>query len=119
MGAESDWAWAAGLFEGEGSITLYDRYIMLAMTTTDRDVLERFVGVVGYGKVHTSLLRGGQRKQQYRWAMGQREMCIATLNRMLPWLGERRAARAIDAIAHAEAMALTRKSSKPLAPTLF
>jgi len=53
-----DWKWVAGLFEGEGSITAsFDKhqnrfYPKLTIGTTDKDVLEKLVKIVGFGKFH-------------------------------------------------------------------
>ena len=45
-------AWAAGLFEGEGTITRCDGRLHLRMQLTDLEVLERFAEIVGTGKIY-------------------------------------------------------------------
>ena len=117
---ESDIAWAAGLFEGEGSFTSETnidkrnslRYIKfnLALQTTDIDVGEKFERIVGgrsgkLGKTTTG-------KLLYRWSMGNRLEIIKTVKLFLPHLGKRRRERAIkliDDIRIVEAI----KESKP------
>lgn len=51
----TDVAWAAGLFEGEGSFCCYrvrnGVYLRVSLQTTDRDVLERFAEIVACGKI--------------------------------------------------------------------
>jgi len=53
-----DFAWAAGLFDGEGNIRFDPRpgrkngWCQMQMAQTDRRVLDRFRGVLGIGKVY-------------------------------------------------------------------
>src|SRR5438552_1541989 len=66
--------WPAGLFEGEGSIGWTSgrgqrRYPLLQLVSTDRDVLEKFIEIVGRARVrgpYDQLGRGT--KPVYRWA---------------------------------------------------
>jgi hypothetical protein len=48
-------AWAAGLFEGEGSITRFGRSgkfdLRVSLNMTDEDVVRRFDAIVDRGKV--------------------------------------------------------------------
>ena len=45
-------AWAAGLFEGEGHLRLNKGYPVIAITSIDRELLDRFASVVGFGTVY-------------------------------------------------------------------
>ena len=98
MNVSPAWAWAAGLFEGEGSITVTYRQCSLQMATTDADVMERFVEVVGYGNIHPQEKRPGQTKRQYRWHVSRATEVVRILNTFMPYLGERRKAKAVEAI---------------------
>jgi hypothetical protein len=65
-------AWAAGLFEGEGCITVTNRVLTARVTNTDAEILERFIDVVDrgvlYGPYDRSQERDGfQRKPIYHW----------------------------------------------------
>jgi hypothetical protein len=72
MPTKIELAWAAGLFEGEGSVSLMLKAsgrpsIQLCLTTTDRDVIDRFALIVGAGKIYGPYIRPGNRKPQYSW----------------------------------------------------
>ena len=90
--------WAIGLFEGEGSITLNKRYkaVSIQITSTDLDVLQRFANVFGGGHFYDATRYHG-RKQAWNYYISKRAEVRKVLNRMLPFLGERRACKALDA----------------------
>jgi hypothetical protein len=97
-------AWAAGIFEGEGTIrTRSDGYYggQLSVRMNDRDVVERLYRMAGCGHFYTGECNG---KPQYTWQVAKaREIC-EFLIAILPWLGKRRKARAIAAIESCKAM---------------
>lgn len=117
MASVEEWAWAAGLFEGEGSIYSMDRckdghhqlpVMRLSLQMTDRDVVERFCRIVECGKV------GGQRrfgrehhKPTYMWLISRRSEIERLLRAMLPWFGERRAAKARSTLAEIAKLNMT------------
>ena len=110
-----DIAWAAGLFEGEGTISVppgRPRSVVLKVDMTDRDVLERFTRIVGVSHVratHSSNpLRGS--KPQWRWFASSSTDVLRILRMFLPYLGERRTAKAQEAIARLD---------REMEPTLF
>lgn len=95
-------AWAAGLFEGEGSLGITRRpgkrtpelvYGRLTMGMADRDVVERFAAVVGCGKIGSQQVPEGH-KPIHLWACGSTKDVRRVLLMFLPWLGERRLQRA-------------------------
>lgn len=97
MSHETDIAWAAGIVEGEGCITLATRNgtptVRLQVGMTDRDILERLAGIMGCGSVVVQQRRLPEGyKVQYRWVItaSKAEECIDLI---LPWLGARRTAR--------------------------
>lgn len=104
------WAWAAGLFEGEGHIAYgqytrshraypsYRRQLVLAMA--DRDCVERFCSVVGYGKVKLYPKREERWSDIWRWECSRWEHIEIILRGMLPYLGERRTAKAEEMLAN-------------------
>lgn len=97
-----EWAWATGLFEGEGCIytRVTDRRSQraLVLNMTDEDMVNRFHAVVGCGTVrerqHTNL----DWKRQWEWRVTRRADCVAILERMMPLLSARRAAKARELI---------------------
>lgn len=95
-------AWAAGLFEGEGCIAI-QRFkrrtsVSLTLTSTDRDVLERFALVVERGRIGSQDMtkRPAHYKQLWIWKVGARADVEAVLDLFWAFLGERRRATAID-----------------------
>jgi hypothetical protein len=100
-------AWAAGLFEGEGCITLSEpidkrngmqhSYIALELRMTDKDVVDRFHEVVGYiGNMHYAKGQTVKHKGVWGWRCTRRADCIKVILMFWPYLGERRKARAIE-----------------------
>ena len=107
-----DFAWAIGLFEGEGCITLekasaakaaHVRQPRMAVVSTDLDVLERFHKVVGYGKI--SPMRSTTNlgtKPRWVWRLSRQAAIADLLMRMMPHLGQRRWEKAQDALTYIE-----------------
>ena len=87
-------AWAAGLFEGEGSI--YPPLNRLTLSSTDKDIVEKFAALVGCGIIDELKPHPGKlgKKTQWRWYCGRQEYSQALLAAFWPWLGSRRKAKA-------------------------
>ena len=112
-------AWAAGLFEGEGSIVSFgarkhQRSLTLAMT--DEDVVFRFAAIFGVGKVYgpysyknDSNRRREHHKQYWRWSVSDKEGVTTVAKMLLPFMGQRRSAILNEAI---EAVALLKESTR-------
>lgn len=106
-------AWAAGLFEGEGSIQLWregksDRlYPRLDLASTDEDVVRRFSNAVGTGRVYGPYSRPN-RKTFWRCLLHGQDARHA-LDLIGPWLGERRAARMQQVLEQSDVPARHRK----------
>jgi hypothetical protein len=92
----AEMAWAAGLFEGEGTITLCGSVVHLRLNLTDFEVLERFWEIVGTGKIYgpyTSGYRDGYtRKPRWVWVC-YGPLAQVTFRSLAPWLSPRRLAR--------------------------
>lgn len=98
----TEFAWACGLFEGEGSIVSCvrgprpaRRGQVVHLYSTDRDVVERFAAAVGVGKVMGPYVRptptgGAVRKPVWWWGVRDLVELLPLLDRMEPLLGERR-----------------------------
>ena len=100
--------WAAGLFEGEGCIS-YDKLApntrILVIGMTDYDVMQDFVRLVGYGNLRGPIQRithGKRRKDFWEWRVKKRKEVTRILKLLLPYLGNRRAERAREALNHYE-----------------
>ena len=99
----TDIVWAAGLFEGEGCIAQHTKgagYRKLVIVMTDSDVMERFVDVVGYGKLRGPYNSKSGYKPFWRWEIVKSKEVLRILKMFLPHLGKRRAEKAIEAITH-------------------
>jgi len=87
-------AWAAGLFEGEGSFCFHkDEPKSIQITSTDRDVLNKVAGIFG-GSVYQGT-RNTQKdhwKDAYVWRLPLRE-AERFWAEVKPFLGERRLQR--------------------------
>jgi hypothetical protein len=104
---ETEIAWAAGLFEGEGCISVHGRdgrYVKLTVAITDLDVLERFIAIAEPGApIHKRRIAAVQHRQVYQWCANGRR-AIPILEMFIPWFGERRRARALEALDKARAL---------------
>lgn len=91
---EAELAWAAGLFEGEGSIAenITDgRWrVTMQMQMTDKDVVKRFASVVGVGTITGPYQYNRKHKPTWRWAVTHRGKVETVLTAMYPWFGTRR-----------------------------
>ena len=99
----TDVAWAAGLFEGEGCITFKTsepNCRILTMTMTDKDVMERFVEIVDYGRLYHRSFPDKNWKDAYEWRVSKHVVVERILKLFLPYLGERRSERANEALRH-------------------
>lgn len=92
-------AWAAGLFEGEGCIT-GSAAVQIKLRSTDEDVIRRFHEVVELGQVREEnyFRENYDYKQQWEWYTNKKSSVITVLEKLLPYLCERRAAKALDAL---------------------
>ena len=88
----------AGLFEGEGSISISEKkhYCYLQLCSTDKDILHRFAEAAGCGSVSFIKRRAHQTKDVWKWQVGNKSDVSNVLNRMLPFLGERRSFKALN-----------------------
>lgn len=89
--------WIAGLLEGEGTFnfsTAKRPSIRIALSMTDKDVIEKFANIVGFGVIYKidASRYGVSKKSQYRWeCAGNR--AAGLMMTVYSLLGERRQAR--------------------------
>jgi hypothetical protein len=115
-------AWAAGLFDGEGSVmwssATCNGQIKASMKLTDEDVLRRFHEVIGLGKVTGPYSRTGDKahyKPCWYWTITGHQNVQAVMAALWHWLGIRRRAKAKEVLAMAASQRLSNAQIKKLA----
>lgn len=89
--AEPSIPWAAGLYEGEGSIFVNSgRYVYLTVYSTDKDVINKFSKIVNFGNLIGPYPRVGNRKSIYGLQLYGWDKVEYFTNKMYPYLGKRR-----------------------------
>ena len=89
--AVRDLAWAAGILEGEGYFGLRPQGITAALSMTDKDVVDRFHAIFGFGSRTERKLPSG--KTAYTWTVTNQTDAAGLMMTMLSLMGERRQAR--------------------------
>jgi hypothetical protein len=109
-------AWAAGLFEGEGSIVKQSNgRWQLALSTTDYDVGMAFARVVGIGKFYGPYMPrnrrvdGSECKPYWKWIVSDGLGIRLFAELFMPYLSARRAAKLQEAVDEVTRLKLTRK----------
>ena len=117
MSHETDIAWAAGIWDGEGCWSVTSRagdghhkgsmHAQSRLGMTDRDVVERFAAIVGFGTVRLRAnqkeAKYGPRKPVWEWYTQRRDMTRQLIEMFWPYLGERRRAKAQEVLDLGEA----------------
>jgi len=98
MWNREDIIWAAGLFEGEGCITTSSSHTerklwRLILVMKDKDVIDKLHSVMKFGNVTPRV-----KVDQWCWEVGRQPHVYALIVAMYPWLGDRRKARAREAM---------------------
>ena len=97
--------WAAGLFEGEGCISHDKKSKSLAVSMSDKDVVQEFARVVGYGNVNGPSSYPSYKKHwkpMYSWKVRKKSEVIRILNLFLPYLFSRRKEKALETLNYYE-----------------
>lgn len=97
--------WAIGIFEGEGSIIISNNRgsVNLVVQMSDQDVLERFFGIVDVGTLKGPYKPKGPKADKeykviWKWQSNSIVNTKTLLELWIPYLGNRRKRRAIDAL---------------------
>jgi hypothetical protein len=104
MNKETDIAWAAGLFEGEGCIMSSgpSRYhgIQLTLNSTDEDVVRKFYEIVGVGNFSGPFMykSSKMKKPQWRWQTAKQAHVLFVICKFFPYLSQRRKEKAVEVI---------------------
>ena len=94
-------AWAAGLFDGEGAVSLQDGWLHLQLKMCDRAAVERFADTVAAGRVggpyknRSGEIDGYPRRDFYVWYTRRGE-AIRVLRSLWPYLTDTRKDRALE-----------------------
>lgn len=106
-GSETERAWAAGFFDGEGYVGytfrlngLGQRFrrIDLQVTQIDSEVLARFRDAVGTGKVYGPYLAKGRKNPMFKYGVGSVEGVMHVLDVLRPYLSSIKTKQADEAI---------------------
>lgn len=91
---EQEWAWLAGIIEGEGCISFAGvNSVRLTVNMTDLDILQRCRALTNCGHIGLGKDRGPRRKPLHRWSVGHQNQIRKILPTIWPWMGKRRSAR--------------------------
>lgn len=105
---QTDLAWLAGLYEGEGCLYLGKRITATKVnrkgenlyqwdiTSTDIDILEKAKTLVGLGKIVNIGRRQEHHKIKYRYRLYSAHEIYKVMKLLYPWLGIRRKKKADD-----------------------
>jgi hypothetical protein len=101
-----DIAWLAGLFESVGKMSIAKNGgTRLTIKMTDRDVIDRvntLIPCTGIKVVKPKLKTddGSKPRTQYAWRISDPGKVREVVTLLLPWFGERQAAKARGVLAH-------------------
>lgn len=94
---EPEVLWAAGLFEGEGCLTISGGYPRIKLNMTDEDVVRRFHNVICVGQVREDRAQEKHGyKRQWEWYTASRAGVAEVIRLLWPHMGLRRRERAYD-----------------------
>lgn len=93
-------AWAAGFFEGEGTITQCNGRLVTRVKNTDEEPIYHFASIIRFGEVygpyhHPGQADGCKRKPYWVWHAEEYE-ALEVLELLWPWLSGRRKGQALD-----------------------
>ena len=95
----------AGLYEGEGTLTHFSKdnprknNWQLKIKMADEDVLEDFCRIAGVGKIYGPYHSASYKehhKPTWQYMVYKNKDVLSLLKRMLPYLGKRRTAKAVE-----------------------
>jgi hypothetical protein len=82
-------AWAAGFYEGEGTIGYYNG-LALKIPQVNKEPLDKFLAIAGVGRIIGPYTRNPKHKPQYVYQVFSFEHCQALIAMLWPWLSESR-----------------------------
>jgi len=114
-----DLAWAAGLFEGEGSWSPIRRdsgnpRLTAQLGMTDLDTVDRFEAIAGRGV--RSIIKANRAKPLYHWRIAGYEHVQALAAMLWPWLSQRRRGRVVELLRNTQESPIQRFSWRTRCP---
>ena len=112
---DTDWAWLAGLLEGEASFHISKRqktfHPQIKLTMSDHDIVMKAYNLL---ELTTSLYhqtpemdRNGKRKKEvWTWTISKGSQLLPICEKLLPYMGERRSEQIKEQIAILKAKGL-------------
>lgn len=94
---DTDIAWIAGLFEGEGSITIVNNVVRVTIQMTDLDILQRVQDVFG-GRIYSCSKQVDHHKDSWKWTITSTKEALEFIQLIYPYLGNRRKTKADEAL---------------------
>lgn len=91
-----DIAWLAGVYEGEGCLSINGKAVRIIIQMTDEDIIRRIHSLTGCGRV--AVYPHPKHKTVYRWTVNNRSCVARLLLAMAPLLGERRREKVLEAV---------------------
>lgn len=103
MSTEAEIGWAAGLYEGEGTIGVHPPYgVRLIIKMTDLDVLVRWQRVIAIGKIYGPYQpKNPKHKPTWELRVANWRDIIDVCAKLLPWMCSRRQAQMEAVLAQA------------------
>lgn len=102
--SDTDIAWLAGVFEGEGCIYApsHRRGARIAIKMTDKDIIERIDAMFPCPRITPVLPRESHHQVQYAWTITKGDTIEEILELLMPYFGERRKAKGREQLAFLE-----------------
>lgn len=96
------WEWFAGLFEGEGCISIGPwrgnyRQVSLRIDSTDKDIIDELSRITEVGKTRGPFMSNKSIKPVYGWYATEQVDVHKILAMLYPYLGSRRKEKADEA----------------------
>ena len=95
-----EWAWIAGIIEGEGcfSTTTKNPHPIFNLQMVDEDIVKRFADLLGVKYAHR-VSKNDKHKDVYQVAVRRRQFIEWLVQNIYPWMGIRRRAKLDECIA--------------------
>jgi hypothetical protein len=92
-------AWLAGIYEGEGSCSIQKkgRAFAVSVMMADEDIVNRIFNLTGIGSVNICRHKNPEHKLYHRWSVSSIG-AVEFLEKIIDWLGCRRSEKAKEAI---------------------
>lgn len=94
-------AWAAGIIEGEGTITFTNiknrkssKRCSISVMMTDKDVIDKLFDILKVGTIRGPYIY--KNKPLWTWAVQNQKGCFDTLLKIMPYLSKRRLEKASE-----------------------